>query len=136
VARHALCDASLENVVQEGDASGEPSTEGGMRHASGDALCPHFIIAISPHSRHLLSLMLIIAYFENWGKRLAKNNIMVSCLEAVNHPTLLLTPILHALKVFEQNMTFTSCSTGVTVEWCTHMPINSLLSTLIHAIWL
>jgi hypothetical protein len=50
------------------------------------------------------SLMLIIDYFANWGERLAQNNIMVSCLEAVNRPTLLLTPILHALKVFEQNM--------------------------------
>jgi hypothetical protein len=29
------------------------------------------------------------------------NNIMVSCLEAVNHPTLLLTSILHVLKVFK-----------------------------------
>ena len=27
---------------------------------------------------------------------------MVSCLEAVNHPMLLLTSILHVLKVFEQ----------------------------------
>ncbi len=83
MARHALGDPSLENVVQEGDALGEPSTERGVRHASDDELYPHFIIAILPHSNHLLSLMLIIAYFENWGKRLAGNNIMVSCLETV-----------------------------------------------------
>jgi hypothetical protein len=42
---------------------------------------------------------------KNFGKfgllRVSPNNIMVSCLEDVNHPTLLLTSILHVLKVFE-----------------------------------
>jgi hypothetical protein len=31
--------------------------------------------------------------------RVSPNNTMVSCLEAVNHPTQLLTSILHILKV-------------------------------------
>ncbi len=40
--------------------------------------------------------------FENFGLlRVSPNNIMVSCLEDVNHPTLLLTSILHVLKVLE-----------------------------------
>ncbi len=33
--------------------------------------------------------------------RVSPNNIIMSCLESVNHPTLLLTSILHVLKVFE-----------------------------------
>ncbi len=39
--------------------------------------------------------------FGKLGLRVSPKNIMVSFLEAVNHPTLLLTSILHVLKVFE-----------------------------------
>ncbi len=42
-----------------------------------------------------------IPNFGKMGLRVSPNNIMVSCLVDVNHPTLLLTSILHVLKVFE-----------------------------------
>jgi hypothetical protein len=38
-----------------------------------------------------------IPKFGKLGLRVSPNNIMVSCLETANHPTLLLTTILHAL---------------------------------------
>jgi hypothetical protein len=39
--------------------------------------------------------------FGNMGVRMKPNNIMMSCLEAVNHPTLYFTSILDVYEVFE-----------------------------------
>jgi hypothetical protein len=41
------------------------------------------------------------AKFWKMGVRVSPNNIMVSCLEAANHPTLLLTSIWDVYEVFE-----------------------------------